>query len=379
MNMENLINTRRLVDTFTDLININSPSFQEGLMGDYIEARLKLSGFRVVRRQYDGSFNLIAHGKGTIKNSLPLMLSAHMDTIEPTEGIRYEVKNNIIRTIGNTVLGADDKSAVAQILEAVTALKETDVPHGGIEIVFTSAEEKGLHGAKHLDFKKIKSRHAIVLDSAGKVGKIVVAAPTHITYEMHIIGKPAHAGIEPEKGVSAIKVAAEIITKAPDGRINRETTANIGIINGGGATNVVSKQVAIRGEIRSHDPVMLKRVKNTIFSAAKSIARMRKAKVFIEEQTEYQAFRINEAEPFLRFMDEVLKECCIRPEHTLTGGGSDANILNQHGIVALNLSNGMQKVHSHEEYIHLDDLYKGSLVVLQAIRKMTGFPDRPQR
>ena len=368
MKKEDLINRKRLVSTFIDLITINSPSFDEGRIGDYLEVRLRKLGFKVMRQKYDRSFNIIAFKKGMQKHSLPLMLSGHMDTIEPTEGIKYAVKGDSIRSTGETVLGADDKSALAQILEAVEVLDENNMPHGDIEVVISSGEEKGLFGAKNLDFRKIRSRHALVLDSGGRVGRVVVAAPSHVTYEMRIIGKPAHAGIEPEKGVSAIKVAAEIITKVPDGRISDETTANIGIIKGGTATNVVSKEVIIQGEVRSHNPAMLKIIKSSVFAAAKGIAQKRNAKVHIREQREYQSFRINEQEPFLLFMDNVFKKCGIRPEHTVTGGGSDANIFNQHGIMTLNLSTGMQKVHSHEEYIHITDLCKGSLVILQAMR-----------
>jgi tripeptide aminopeptidase len=373
MKKEDFINRERLVGTFIDLININSPSFDEGRIGDYLETRLKKLGFKVTRQKYDRSFNIIAFKRGIRKNALPLMLSGHMDTIEPTEGIRYALKGNIIRSTGETVLGADDKSALAQILEALDVLNERNIPHGDIEVVITSAEEKGLFGAKNLDVGKIRSRHALVLDSGGEVGKIVIAAPSHVTYEMRIVGKPAHAGIEPEKGISAIKVAAEIIAKVPDGRISEETTANIGIIKGGTATNVVPKEAFINGEVRSHNPSMMKIVRNSIFETAKGIARKRKAKVQIREQKEYQSFRINKQEPFLVFMDAVLKRCGIRPEHIVTGGGSDANIFNRHGILSLNLSTGMQKVHSYEEFIHIDDLFQGSLVVLHAISDFVTF------
>jgi tripeptide aminopeptidase len=385
-----LINRKRLIRTFIDLIMINSPSFEEDSLGDYLEERFRGLGFRVMKQYYPitspqplvgkerggRSFNIIACKKGSLKRvvarsgqlSAPLMLSGHMDTIEPTEGIRYSIKDKVIRSIGGTVLGADDKSAIAQIIEAMTVLQEQNIPHGDIEVVFTSGEEKGLCGAKNLDFKKIKSRHALVLDSGGPVGNIVVAAPTQITYEMSIIGRPAHAGIEPEKGISAIRVASEIIATVPDGRIDAITTANIGIIRGGTATNVVPKEVVVQGEARSHAPAALRAARNAIFDRAKVIARERAAKVHIKAQEEYKAFRISKREPFLAFMDAIFLKARIRSGHIVSGGGSDANIFNQHGIVALNLSTGMQKVHSHDEFIHIDDLVNGSLVVASAVR-----------
>jgi len=362
-----MINKKRIIKTFTDLININSPSFAEGEIGEFLTVRLRKLGFRVARQKYDRSFNLIASKKGSLKNAKPMLLSAHMDTIEPTKGIRYSVKDGVIRSVGGTVLGADDKSAIAQILEAMTVIRERDLPHGDIEIAFSSAEETGLCGAKNLDFSKIRSRYALVLDSGGPVGKIVVAAPTHVTYEMRITGRPAHAGIEPEKGISAIRAAAEIISSVPDGRIDNRTTANIGIISGGTATNVVPKEVLLKGEVRGHNDSVLRSTKNRIFGTARSVAKKLKAKIDIAEKQEYLSFRIREKEPFLLYMDLVFEKCGIDPEHVVTGGGSDANIFHQHGIMTLNLSTGMQNVHSHEEFIRIEDLYNGSSIVLQAI------------
>jgi len=373
MRKELLINRKRLISTFTDLININSPSFEETALGDHLAEVFHGLGYKVTRQSYDRSFNIIARKKGRLKNVSPLLLSGHMDTIEPTAGIRYKATKDIIRSTGNTVLGADDKSAIAQIIEAMTVLQEQNLPHGDIEVVFTSAEEKGLHGVKNLDFRQIKSRHALVLDSSGPVGRIVVAGPAQITYEMRITGKSAHAGIEPEKGISAIRVASEIIAAVPDGRIDPVTTANIGVIRGGTATNVVPREVTINGEVRSHSPATLRAIKKTILDTARSIAGKWAAKVRIEVQEEYKAFRIRPREAFLAYMDKVFRAAGMTPEHTVTGGGSDANILNQHGIVTLNLSTGMQKVHSHDEFIHISDLVNGSLVVALAVRDFAEF------
>ncbi|MBI5634993.1 MAG: M20/M25/M40 family metallo-hydrolase [Nitrospirae bacterium] len=373
MRKELIINRKRLVSTFIDLININSPSFEEDLLGKHLEKLFRNLDFRVTRQRFDRTFNIIASKKGSLKSVRPLLLSGHMDTIEPTEGIRYAIKGKVIRSIGETVLGADDKSAIAQILEAMTVMKEQDIAHGDIEVVITSAEEKGLIGAKNLDFKKIRSRHALVLDSGGPVGRIVVAAPTQISYELRVVGRPAHAGIEPEKGISAIRVASEIIAAVPDGRIDEVTTANIGIIRGGTATNVVPKEVMVKGEVRSHEPATLRAIRDDIFDKAMSMAKNRGAKVHIKAQEEYRAFRISGSEPFLAFMDSIFLDARIKPEHTATGGGSDANIFNQHGIVTLNLSTGMQKVHSHDEFIHIDDLVNGSIIVAAAVRDFADF------
>lgn len=370
------INKKRLIDTFIKLIKINSPSFGERELGDMLAVMLKKAGCTVELQEYGRSFNLIARKKGNSSGIPPLLLSAHMDTIEPTTGLEFTIDDDSIRTTGPTILGADDKSALAQIIEATTVLGESDIPHGDIEIIFTSVEEKGLLGARHLDFTTIRSRHALVLDSSGGVGNLVIAAPTHITYEMHITGKSAHAGIEPEKGISAIRVAAQIISEIPDGRIDAETTANVGTITGGTATNVVPKEVVIHGELRGHSPAVIEATKGAIYAAAHRITARNKALIHITEQEEYKAFRIESDDPFLCFLDGVYTTCGITPAHVTTGGGSDANVFNHRGIKAINLSNGMQKVHSTEEFIHISDLYNGCLIVVNALaqfRKISAY------
>jgi tripeptide aminopeptidase len=367
MNKTAAINRERLIATFIEFIKVNSPSLKEGPMGGLLTERLRMAGCSVSRQDYGDSFNLFAFKKGTKSSLSPLILSAHMDTIEPTEGIMFAVEEDSIRTTGPTVLGADDKSALAQIIEALFVLQEQEIPHGDLEIVFTSGEEIGLLGARNLDFAAIRGKHALVLDSSGGVGNIVVAAPTHMTYEIEVAGKSAHAGIEPESGISAIRVASAIISKVPDGRIDEETTANIGIISGGTATNVVPKEVVIKGEVRSHNSARLEQIKKTIFETARDTAGLWHARVRIKEDEQYRAFRIDRSSPFLSYLGTVFGRCALSPSYTVTGGGSDANIFNQKGIEAINISNGMQKVHSTEEFISFKDLYDGCMIVIDAV------------
>lgn len=368
--MKDLINKQRLLKTFLELAEINSPSFDETEIGAFLIKRLEQAGCTVVVQEYDRSFNLIGVKKGKKTGAAPLLLSAHMDTIEPTEGIKITIDEEMVRSTGETVLGSDDKSAVAQILEALDVLREQDLPHGDIEVVLTSAEEKGLFGAKNLDYSRIRSRQAIVMDSSGSVGKIIVGAPTHITYEMRITGRPAHAGIEPEQGLSAIRVAGAIITAVPDGRIDPETTANIGIIRGGTATNVVPKEVVLHGEIRSHQDSALRAIRDRIFDTARKTAESWQANLDIQEYEEYRMFRLSPEGPFMEMLKAAFRRCGLEPVLTLTGGGSDANIFNQNGIHAVNISTGMQKVHSADEFILKKDLYDGCHVLLQCITAM---------
>jgi tripeptide aminopeptidase len=364
---QELIDRSRLADTFIELIKINSPSFRERQIGEKLSRRLERAGCVVEREEYDVSFNLVARKKGNVPGALPLLLCGHMDTIEPTEGIRFSVDDRLIRSTGKTVLGADDKSALAQIIEALTVIRERNLPHGDLEVVFTSAEEKGLRGSKNLDFSRLRSRHALVLDACGEVGSLIVSAPTHVTYEMRVAGRSAHAGIEPEAGISAIRVAALIVAAVPDGRITEQTTANIGEIRGGTATNVVPGEVVLRGELRSRSGPELETTRKKIFDRALSIAEAHGAEIAISPYEEYRSFTFPESDPFLRFLCGVFRKCGKEPLLVPTGGGSDANIFNERGMKAVNMATGMRRVHSTDEHIYLGDLHDGCRLLLQAM------------
>lgn len=369
------INKERLVQTFLELVNINSPSFREREIGNYVIERLRALGFKVDLQDYGKSFNILAFKRGDKLNTNSLLLGGHLDTIESTEGIQYSVKGNLIKTVGDTVLGADDKSAIAEVLETLSVLEELNIPHCNLEVVLTSAEEKGLVGAKSLDYHKLRSKYGLVFDSNGTVGGIVLAAPTHDTYSMKITGKSAHAGIEPENGISAIMVSSRIISEIPDGRIDKETTANIGVIKGGSATNVVPKDTIIEGEVRSHNIETLESLKRQIFGTAKRITTKSQALIDITEQRQYHAFKIEESDPFVQFIERVMRECQIEPYYIISGGGSDTSIFNNYGIKTLNLSSGMQQPHTTNEYIDIDDLNKASTLLLQAIMEFSNISE----
>lgn len=365
--MSEYANKERIVDFFTELVNINSPSFGEGEIAERLIRELRYLGLSVIIQEFDNSFNIIAYKKGSVGNVAPLILSAHMDTIEPTLGMKCLIDDEKISSDGSTVLGADDKSGIAQIIETLNILNERGIAHGDLEIVFTSAEETGLTGAKNLDFSMFKSRHAIVPDCEGSVGGIVLAAPTHDTYEMVVKGKAAHAGIEPEKGINAVKVASRIITGLPDGRIDSKTTANVGVFQGGKATNVVSDQALIKGEVRSHDTNMLDTILDSMFNSAKDVVHKSNALIDIRRTRQYDSFEIDKGDPFVKLLANALGKCGIEPEYKITGGGSDANIFNKYGITALDISSGMVKPHTKNEYILIDDLIKGTHLLVRTI------------
>ena len=368
-----MIDEQRLVATFLRLARLNSPAFQEEEVGRELADILPELDCTVEVQRYGQSFNIIARRPGTVDHALPLLLCAHMDTAEPTPDIQSVVVDGIIRTSGSTILGADNKSAIAQILATLAVLKEQRLAHAPLEIVFTSAEEKGLIGARNLRMTALRSKHGIVLDISGPPGRIVVAAPARQQFAITVHGRGAHAGIEPEKGVNAVRIAAEIIAELPDGRLDEETTFNVSMLGGGSASNIVPKEATIHGEFRTHSPERMAELTERIQMTARAAAERFGAGVEVQIETEYDAFRIDHTQPFLAFAVRVLSESGLTPETVITGGGSDANILNRRGICCLNLSNGMRDIHTTDEHISVEDLVTGAEMLIRAACAFSSF------
>ena len=251
-----MVNEKRLVESFMELVKIDSISREERNLADFLIEKLEDLGLEVIVHQAGDKVksncgNIIARFKGNIKEVTPIMFSAHMDTVIPGKNINPLLKGEKIVSSGKTILGADDKAAIAALLEALHIIKEKNISHGGIEIVFTICEEIGLKGAKNLDISELKSQIGFVLDAGGRVGKIITTAPSQNSREITIYGKAAHAGSNPEEGINAIQVAGFALSRMKLGRIDEETTANIGIISGGKATNIIPDEVTLEGEVRS--------------------------------------------------------------------------------------------------------------------------------
>jgi len=365
--MKAFINQERLVSTFVDLAKIASPSWEEKGIIDYIKQKAQTLGVECITYPCNNSYNVVIRIPGD-KSYVPILFSCHMDTVTPCENIQPIIKDNKIVSDGRTILGADDKSAIAAFLEAIEILKEQNIPHGHIEFLFSCAEEVGLFGAKGFDLSQVKAQYAFVFDSDGAVGKIIVAAPYHISMKVTIKGKAAHAGMEPEKGISAIRVLSEIITAIPHGRLDSETTANVGIIKGGRATNIVAEEAECTLETRSREKAKVLSVKKEIDRIAKKIAQKHKAKVKIESTMDYEGYTIKENDPIVLIAFKALKNIGIKPALAVSGGGSDTNIFNAHGIKAVNLSSGMRQVHTTKEYILIQDLVNVASLVLSIIQ-----------
>lgn len=376
-----MIDTERLAAEFARQASISSPSFREGEIARYLTERFRRMGAEVFMDGAGGkvggeSGNLIASFPARGKVGEPLMLSVHMDTVGPAMGVKPFLKDGVFTSAGETILGADDKAGIAEIIEALEVVRENEIPHGPIEVVVTICEEVGLLGAKHLDFSRIQSRRGLALDTSG-VDLLIHRAPAANKMRFEITGREAHAGIAPEKGISAIQVAAAAVAAMRLGRIDEETTANIGSIEGGQATNIVPRKVVLEGEARSHDPEKLARQTEHMIScleeAARSLAREIDGETFVPQikskvVTDYPAMAV----PLDGSIVRLVREASARLERPLevkaAGGGSDANIFNGHGIETVILGTGMTNVHTVDECVRVEDMTRVAGLLVEVIR-----------
>ncbi|MDR0287683.1 MAG: M20/M25/M40 family metallo-hydrolase [Clostridiales bacterium] len=375
MNIVN-VNRERLVENFIRLASIESLSLNERAVGDEIKKILAEHG---IASHEDDTGTKIGGSCGNITvympgnknaNSKPgLMFCAHMDTVGPVEGKKVVTDGNILKSDGNTTLGGDDLGGVVPILEALITLKEKNPEHGDIWAIFTVAEEIGLLGSTNYDAKKINVApdFCFVLDSGGPVGTCDVRGPAQDTINIEFYGKSAHAGIEPEKGISAVVMAAKAITNMPSGRIDPESTANVGIISGGSASNIVCDKVTVKAEARSLDEDKLAKITDSIRRAAQEAADEMCGRADINISREYSSFKSEEDAPILKFYAEACGKIGIDPVFVPTGGGSDTNVFANKGIPAVNFSIGMEKVHTTEEFIEIDSLVSAYKLIMAMI------------
>lgn len=376
-----MINRERLKDFLIELIKIDSLSRREYDVAMRLKQELEELGAEVTiddaGKKVGGNVgNLIAKFPGNAAKSPPLLLSAHMDTVVPGEGIVPILDGDILRTDGTTVLGGDDKSGVAIICEVLRVVKENRLPCSAIDVVFTICEESGLIGAKHLDIASLRARTGLVLDS-DSVGFLFTKAPAANRMEFHVHGLEAHAGVCPERGINAIQVAAEGIAKMKLGRIDHETTANIGVVEGGMAVNIVPNRVLLRGEARSHDQDKL--IAQTAHmqrcleeAAAKHSLELdgkpHQAKVEAKIERDYDRMDVAESSAIVQMVYAAARNLQLDVKTRATGGGCDANILNQKGLVVANLGTGMRDIHTVNEWLDLKDLYLSAQMVLEVVK-----------
>ena len=345
-----MINRERLVKTFTDLVQIDSPSGEEEAMAADLTQRLEGFGLTVKRDAYG---NVIASdGRPD-----PILLSAHMDTVEPGRGIKPSVDGDRIVSDGTTILGGDCKCGVAAILEALESVHEDGVPRSAIEVAFTREEEIGLVGARNLDFSMLTAKEAIVFDGEGSAAQITSSSPTYIGFDIEVTGRAAHAGVEPEKGLSAIRIAAELITRLPQGRLDEETTFNIGNIEGGTVRNAVPETTIIHGEFRSRNIETLDNIRVQITEALDEVREMfPEAELDDHLHTEFETYTLTDDDPATERVVEALGRLGLDPIFSPSGGGTDGNVFRLRGMSAVVVGMADHGMHTVREYVVIPEL-----------------------
>ncbi|MCH8029632.1 MAG: M20/M25/M40 family metallo-hydrolase [Candidatus Dadabacteria bacterium] len=376
-----MILTDRMTQYALDLMRIDSLSRMEMDVALKLKADMEELGAECVfdnsNDKVDGNVgNLIIKLKGNKPEVNPFFLSAHMDTVGPGEGVKPHIEGRVIRSDGTTILGSDDKSGLAVIVEVLRTLKENDLPHGDIEIAFTICEEVGLLGAKHMNTSGFKSPYGIVLDSSSP-SYLVLQCPSSEILEFRVYGLEAHAGLCPERGINAIKVAGDAISKMSLGRIDEETTANLGIITGGATVNVVPNCVHIVGEVRSHSEEKLRtqvdHMRRCFDEAAahyEIVLDGEKETSRVEEVIErmYEKMDVSNDSTPARLVNQAVKSLGHAITPRKIGGGCDANYFNLKGIECVNLGTGMKDIHTVNEHLVLEEFYRTADILLETIQ-----------
>ncbi len=373
------MNRDEMVERFIQLVQIYSPSKHERQVAEAVEETLRGLGlapyYDAAGAAIDGDCgNLIAKLPATEPGRPTVMLNAHLDTVEPSRNIRPVIEDDFIRSAGDTILGADDKAGVVIILEVLRALAAEDLARGEVVAVFTVAEEIGLLGAQNLDFGQVHADVAYVMDGGQTTGKMTTAAPYANRMVYTVRGKAAHAGVCPEQGINAIVAASRGIAAMRLGRLDEETTANIGLIQGGTATNIVPDRVVASGEARSHDLQKLTEQTEHMARCMTQAAEQMGAEVEIEQSRSYDGFAIPDSAPIVQWASAAAQRLGHTPCTERGGGGSDANIFNAHGIPAVILSTGARDAHTLQESLCISEMVQAARWLLETIRQVNSTP-----
>jgi tripeptide aminopeptidase len=369
--MNIVINRERLAQTFIELCEISSPSRHEKTVADHLRELFNHLGAESIFEDTSmaatgaDSGNLIIRFAGNDEGLPGAFFSCHMDTVQPGEGVKVSRRNDIFTSAGDTILGGDDKSGIAAIIETIRLLKENKARHGLIEVVLTTCEEIGLLGAKHLDYSQIQAKYGYALDSSG-TDRVIIGAPAANKFKITVQGLAAHAGLNPENGINAILVAAKAIAGLRLGRLDEESTANFGLISGGMATNIIPDAVTIEGEVRSHSVEKLQRYTREIETAfqrtvetwpgRQTVDGAERPAVTIATLAEYPAMRLHRESALIRRIDAAGKAVGKELQFVIAGGGSDANIFNGYGLPTAIVATGMDKVHTIDEQLDLNHI-----------------------
>jgi tripeptide aminopeptidase len=348
------------VDLFLELAAIPSPPGEERGVADVLLRYLRGLGLEPDEddcgpRIGSTAGNVYARIEPTTKGT-PVFLCAHMDTVPPDGNLEPVVEDGVVRNAGGTILGGDNKAAITAMLEGVRRVLVENLPHAGIELVFTPKEEVGLVGANAFDHDRLRAQVGYVYDQEGAMGEVVLGAPWSRALEVRFHGRSAHAGMAPEEGRSAIQAAAKAIADLRLGRVDELTTANVGTISGGTAGNVIPEWCTFLAEARCHDEAKLGDFVQEMLDAFSFAATETDCEVETTMRKSYDGYRLKRDEPAVALAAAAFAGCGFEPRYGLSGGGADANVFNERGRRCVNLSHGVFGFHAADERVAVADL-----------------------
>jgi tripeptide aminopeptidase len=350
-----------ILGLFLELCRIASPPGEERAVADRVVAELRGLGLDVEEDDAGAAIgstigNLLCRLPGRVEGGTPIFFCAHLDTVPPQGSLEPVVVDDVVRNAGGTILGADNKSAVVAMIEAARRIVTEGRAHAGVELLFTPKEEVGLLGAGAFEHTKLEAELGFVYDQAAPVGDVIMGAPYQRSMLVRFHGRPAHSGMVPEEGRSAIVAASKAIADLRLGRIDEETTANVGLVSGGSARNIVPEWCELEAEARSHDARKLAELVQEMLDTFAFAATVTECTLETEVSETYQGYRFKDSDPVVQLARTALERCGHEFVPTLTGGGADANVFNAKGLPCLNLANGMMEIHTADEHIAVADL-----------------------
>ncbi|HUT86046.1 MAG TPA: M20/M25/M40 family metallo-hydrolase [Elusimicrobiales bacterium] len=380
------LNKKRMISTLLEFVSIYSPALKEKKLANNLVSKLKKLGCSVTvdnaHKKFGGEVgNIIAKlpGTGTAKNYKPILLNSHTDTVEPAKNVKPKIHNGKITSDGTTILGGDCKAGLTIVLEILHVLKEQKLPHPPVEILFDAAEEVGHLGLENIDSSKLRAKKGLVLD--GDVAEVITRAPSRHLFDIAITGKTAHAGVNPEKGISAIEIAVKAVAKMKFGKIDHETVANIAVFKSENGLNVVAQEAHIKGELRSHNKQKVQKLINHMKNCLeKEVKATRKkvdgkwicAKFNFKTKKMYSSFKISDKNPFLKTIIKSAASQGVNLKTASINAGCGSNSLVKHGITAPLIDIGYRNAHTTSEYVSIKDFFNGAKVALAIVLNFKG-------
>lgn len=368
------VNRESLIRLFRDLAKIDAVSYKERAIADYIKKRLISSGCSVKEDNAGSKIggncgNLICVPKNIYKNSQRIGLFSHMDTITPTRELKLVIDSERIQSDGTTIAGVDNRAGVAILIYLLEEISRNNIPCKDFAVIFTVAEEPGMYGAENLDFEKFGLKMGVVFDCSKRPGYFISSCAGSCEFKAKFMGKSAHSGVAPEKGINAIVMAGKAISAVKFGRINKTSTCNVGKIQGGTETNVVPKQVVVEGEVRAKSMKTVNDRLEIIRKAFEMTAERMAGKMEFETSLSFSPYNIAPRSAVYQLVTKALKKVKIQPKPVFYTGGSDANPLNQRGLPTINIGIGAQAPHSHNESILIEDFIKDVQIAYELVKE----------